>query len=46
MKTRKVKRVRDMWKDPTVWGKNLPLEKCWAKLAEEKVVLIYKDGNR
>ena len=46
MKTRKIsKRVR-MWKDPTVWGKNLPLEKWWSQLAEGKVVLIYKDGYK
>jgi len=37
MKTRKVKRV---------WGKNIPLEKWWAKLAEGKVVLIYKNGHK
>jgi hypothetical protein len=48
MKTRKVsKRVRDMWKDTdTVWGKNLPLEKWWLKLAEGKAVLIYKNGHK
>jgi len=48
MKTRKVsKRVRNMWNDPnTVWGKNLPLEKWWAKLAEGHVILIYKNGHK
>ena len=40
MKTRKIS------KDPTVWGKNLPLEKWWSQLAEGKVVLIYKDGYK